>query len=112
MASIDKWVNSLFDDFCKSPEYNYADAASRPEQRCSTLSRRNRLAFVHLRHNLHRLHADGADMLQQVNNRLLVVAKAVGVELVPNVRGRRNSVFLFALLLRATMTRVIKDDER
>jgi hypothetical protein len=46
MASIDNWMNLLFDDFRKSPENNYADSASRPEQRCSTLSRRNRLAFV------------------------------------------------------------------
>jgi hypothetical protein len=81
MASIDNWMNLLFDDFRKSPENNYADSASRPEQRCSTLSRRNRLAFVHLRHNLPRLHADGADSLQQVNDGLFVNNKAVGVEL-------------------------------
>jgi hypothetical protein len=41
---------------------------------------------LHLLYNLHRLHTDGADPLQQINDGLLVINKAVGVELVPNGR--------------------------
>ena len=42
------------------------------------------LPFRHLTNDLHRFHADGADAHQQVNHLLLVICKAIGVELLPD----------------------------
>ena len=56
----------------------------------SALSTRQRV------HNLHRLHADGADAQQQINDLLLVVGEAVGVEF---FRHGRVADFVFLPLI-------------